>query len=1622
MEIEKGFTLDTAIEEQAPLSLSNTSVSSKPIPEAIGGKRALKASIATGMPVPSVASAFTDTESEQKFRESVQRQDEIEFNKQKLDLMTEIGSKTPLTPETTQAILALSKTDFYADPDSLEKKYSENVLKLLYANAANDTYVRAAAEDAEGVFNLQDTARGIVTTVEKAQKLWEDNNDWEDFGGVSGYTWDLLETLVPFKSDWVKYDSYADGWLTGENMEQQMQNLWLLPPSTRDAKILEKYNAIKAYNHQDAQDWLQNVIRYSKMDSAWQSAMTAVDMADVATLGLVGTAKKGVKAAAKVATKSPVENGMKQVVKELVKPNLDAETAMAKSGNVEQAIDLGVKREIAEAPQIGVRGEDVSRLRNKLASMYNPEAFLEDSKNLSREGRERITQSLKASKEKLFQTLNNPNQAQRLTEEALTAAIDATKKRLRSLYVNASDAVVDSRWRVVQQADTEQQTAQVVATLGTPDALPFATAADAKQVAEKFYQIDPADFNVVESGKGFYVEVAKTVDETDPSLMSAMVSTYNQTPRSVWNTLLGLWRTPEDMLSPFTRDNRNIIVPLAQETTRLFEEAISPSLTRLTKKQKQRVDDMMRLNRDYQKGEERGRWFDSVSEFEQNYYDKFKAYPSEAEVEAFMITREVSDFDWAVRSLAILRDMKSQGIVNVGYTVRVEKLNEVKSALDKGKEVVDELSYTIEDTPVEFRGKLVDALPDWHAKGENPGVFILDENSSHGKWDLLSNLNREEVNKLVKEQGYRVYQAASPFDRPFEMITDGNQDTFFYILKGAKTRNLNVTEMLPYKAGYHVEYPPGFYTKMPKFYRDKSGRLVYGGDVSLMFHASEAQAKKYHAAFDEARQLYLKGSKSGDLTEFNDYVRANLPHTPEEFVRVVEANKLDLNTPVFYTKSGQSVRDASKAQKGMHKSLFDGAIDLGESQFNLTNAVNRKFVQEKNIELPSVAMGSEGKPVFAYNATSRISPMDTMHRAMHQMIRMNVYDNYQKQAVSSFIAEFADPASPGGSVTKRSIESIRRNPIAFLLDPMWEEGVVERSKLAAAKNVHRTINNLLGTPSELSRDLDWIGNKLLNATYEKYGDEAVEKVADFAHTKLKDPARYARSIAFHSKLGLFNPVQLFLQGNSIVHAAAVTGNLARSYKAGAGSSFMRFLSLTMEDDVISSFAKKASFFGWKEDEFKEAFTIMRDAGLWNVEGDFASLDDAFSQKFAKGVGKRFLDKGLIFFREGERFVRLNAWNTAYLEWKQTNPGKKLLGNSREINKLLTRYDDLALNMTRKSTAAFQQGIWSLPTQFTTYQIHLSEQLLGKRLTRAERARALATYSALYGLPVGLGAAVPLWPWAEDVKQYAMEKGVNTNEGAMDLLVNGIMANAVEFATGKETNVSERYGPGGLSIIKDAVTGDKGFLEILFGPSGQVSSQVLKGAIESVAPLPMALVAADPSTGNESYPLLVEDFVARLREVSTVNNAAKFYYAANFSKFISKNGVYTTDADTMDGFMAAIFGIDPRKVSEAYIKLDAIKDLKEEKQKAMRSAAKNLRRAAEHANVPEDFNRYAKAAKLDMIGGGLTPMDVKRVYRDAFRDLNESFVEGINQQWVRQAPPELQWKRYQELQTNTQEGR
>ena len=150
-------------------------------------------------------------------------------------------------------------------------------VKPAFANPDNAAYIKGIEE----VPNLTDFAHkhaeDTIRTKEYAQKLYEDNQDkngWLSTDTFS-YLWHKGQQFVPLLSDWRKYDSYAQGgWMPGSNMASQMENLWLLPPQEREAKIKEKYTDIKSRNPLDAQDWIQNVQSYSTGDARWGDIMS----------------------------------------------------------------------------------------------------------------------------------------------------------------------------------------------------------------------------------------------------------------------------------------------------------------------------------------------------------------------------------------------------------------------------------------------------------------------------------------------------------------------------------------------------------------------------------------------------------------------------------------------------------------------------------------------------------------------------------------------------------------------------------------------------------------------------------------------------------------------------------------------------------------------------------------------------------------------------------------------------------------------------------------------------------------------------------------------------------------------------------------------------------------------------------------------------------------------------------------------------------------------------------------------------------------------------------------------------------------------------------------------------
>ena len=420
------------------------------------------------------------------------------------------------------------------------------------------------------------------------------------------------------------------------------------------------------------------------------------------------------------------------------------------------------------------------------------------------------------------------------------------------------------------------------------------------------------------------------------------------------------------------------------------------------------------------------------------------------------------------------------------------------------------------------------------------------------------------------------------------------------------------------------------------------------------------------------------------------------------------------------------------------KRIYEDVFDETSSPLDLSAAVNRAFTGERDLAADTIIKteGGELEPyLFQLQTAKTLDPYASLNQGLQNVLRNRLVNDYKIQAVENFVQEFGD-------ILQGSLEELRRNPVQALMNPQFVQGA-DPSKLAAA-NAYRTATmNLLGAPTPIGKTINWMKGKLVDSVYSKAGSEKAEVVADWQLGQVRDPFTFLRNAAFHMKLGMFNPVQFFLQAQTHAHIVALTG-VKRGSKATMGTILMRYGMLNDSPEIIASLADKAKAFGWSKEEFTEAFREMRRTGIENIGGEVAWRDDIVEPKLFKSSIGSFFDKGTFFFSEGERSSRMTGWNAAYLEWREANPGKTTTSYDR--NRILRRQNDLTLNMTRASNSNLQRGVFSSVTQFTTYHNRLLEQFVSPgRLVgpdgKSRKLRAVATYSFLYGVPVGVGAPV-----------------------------------------------------------------------------------------------------------------------------------------------------------------------------------------------------------------------------------------------------------------------------------------
>lgn len=1481
-----------------------------------------------------------------------------------------------ITPEDGHFLqaLAVPSGDHLYNPETIwEKKFAEYFTNSAVTSTDNNTFTQAMQHQPAGVLDSLDLTSDLIQKKEIAQKALEGIEQQKSDMGYASAAGDLAETFVPFVQWHQLQNTVSTGptspFLEGNNLKEQMDYLYSLPPDRFQRELKSALTDLWSKNSHAAEQFAQAVTSYSTSDQHINNAFSGMDLLSVVPLGAAGKLARGAKALGEAAVTEGTSRtimkdfvgGLKDVIKAGGKRTIDAGEVFNAAGDVQTGSMVNAMKSILDR----IKGADerglLKNMQKELSTLFNPERIIEGYKgNMGAGALSRIMSALPHSAEQLLGIMTDTPAIATLNEAQIAKGINQVLEKTQKQIPAMSEALLDVRHVPAEGSFANVHTVEI--SLGNQRGQLFQTEKQAQHYAQLQYKLTKDSYDIQPSGFGYKIKVAKTIDETTPEVLQLAIDTNNTTPKNFSNTFLGWLKSPEDNLSDLNRGNRLIVTHGTQEIHRLMKAA-GKDIGKMSKGERTQLRKVMEFNRDYVKPgtTDRGFFYNTLQDFEIGFKDINGSYPTERQAKAYFQYRQLNDIELLINNTNFYREQVREGIESV--SVKVGSFDPETKKWTK--------------SPVEsFKGKVVDSIPEHD--GVNRRIAFVD---TSGKVNVSKgNVNSyKQVRDRVTKEGYKIIQVADP-KAGIEHVTGSKVSVHYVVVKDARIKPLDF-EQIPNHPGGHVVYPQEWYTKQANISRF-GDEVSYNGDTSIFAHTSQAEGRQMAKAMEDARKELLAG-REGRMSEI---VQDHLPYTPDEFKALFKphgpvAARLDINSPIVVTRAGQRTKDVGDLRK-----LYPSAIDNTVHPDSLMARIDQKYTAERGLTLDSVVPhdGGELDPIFKLEHSKSLDPLVTLNRSLASISRGKLLNQYKTQAIEHFVEEFH-------SVLDVPLAELRKDPMGALMNPKWSN-TVDLPVKRAAENYRRATLSLLGQQSDVQKSLNWMRSKLLDSVYGQFGTGGVDFVDEHLLSRIKDPTSFIRNVAFHTKLGLFNPVQLFLQAQTLTHLTGVAGpkNALEGLHAAV---MMRYAALTTNEDVIRGLAKRATKFGWNEEDFMESHRLMRRSGLYNVGAEVAYTGDVMDPKMFKSTVGKFLDKGTFFFNEGERLVRLTAWNVAYREWRVANPMAKMTNTIN--NQIMRRYGDLSLNMTHASNAAWQHGITSVPTQFFGYQARLMDQFLGKRLTNTEKARAFSVYSMMYGVPVAMGAPAGVLPWYDDIRTEAMNRGYKIDEGPLALLLDGIPSTMTRVAFGVHENYGERYGPGNLDFIKNLYSGDKTTVDLAFGASGSIVGDL----IASADPLWKDVVNVF-SDRNDKYPIVPEDFLNIFSNVSSINNASKAWYAFNTGRYMTQNQGYQGDISKTEAILMGTMGLTPVRLHDAFLKMESVHDTKDAQKIAQKQVVMYMRLAFQAKN-PEDRKRYFMKAHTAVVAGGFRPDQYGDIFRDAVQ--LQDFYTSMERSFVDNAP-------------------
>jgi hypothetical protein len=1522
----------------------------------------------------------------------------------------------PLTEEDAAFITSMSMEQA-VDPFSVfEEGFAKEFINSIDTAFPTDpddiqpfSWFEEAKREAPSAVDLyRKTAQGLVAKREYSLKEYEKRYEGVQEQSWAGWGVDQAKNMFPWYYP-VKMRGLTEEvpftypGLTGDTIAATATSLLGLPFEEFKVKYTEVLDRLQEDNPSLALIFASEVIGRSSDERHVDNAFDLID-----TLALGGIPK------AIRASRNLIE--VRRAFKDLVKANgtkdTDRGAILAATGNVKEAAVFKVADDIIEG--MAETTPDVTRrILSDLPEFFQTMAReIQAAPGSMREAAVRLANATATQGAKLTRLMAEQGGVTRVgTREALEAGVRAIQKDLENQFPGLNGSYINAS---APLRDPVTNTLHVQFKFGDQNAGYFLD----RETAHMSATLNKlTNYEVKGDGRGFYVAIEKPFKETDNIVRDGLIETgQTDTPTSLFG-MFTKGRTPDDTLSKLQNENRKISTYVPQSFLEFVKDtsenirAMRKGVTELdaqgnrvsanlfgNKKRMREWERVVKLGRtldDKDNPGMKGYFYKSPMEFEEAFQQNIGRMPSQVETAAYFEHVRLHEIDRVLRASADYRNKSRVGtekhnfgfIDEEGKVVRSPDFEGVRrSKLPLGSEgVIMIVGKTLKETQV----KQVDGLSKALAK---------------------------ELKDGVKEGRLQVIEVYAPEHRVFEGIA-GDARVRWVVTNSLETKPLSWNDQVPRRGGGHWEYDYDFYIKQAKMHEEPFKNIIrkwYEGDTTVMPMSIRAQGVEVSKHLDEVRKL-LKAGKTKDAEA---YAKANLHVAPKEVLSWFKPSmlngkkkppRLNLDEPIQLVPKDKMIVDIDNTLKARHGAAFRDGTTRGS--LNKQNQV--QFTGERDsYELTTlVDNGTRGKPLYAWEPAKMVDPMPMMNRALQRIVNSRFMDDYKTFSVEHWIKE----AENFLDVNKADL---RANPYFHFHNPRFLNGAPQ-DKVDALKGAHYQIEQLIGKPTTLDAQLHSVSQKLVDSIYERVGGRAA-LLTDAALSKTKDPYTYARSMAFHAKLGLFNWVQLLVQMQSMAHITAVAGpRMAVSGSAASVAALLVRRNMSPEimkfyDDALV----KMSYPGmvaWKPGEFTEAIRTLDQTGFRHVQmGPLAMIDDAANPRIVQGAVGNFLDAGTGFFRTGEKAVRNVAWFSAYKEFRRDNPTKRITNQVR--NQILNRADDLYVNMSRASNSALHKGIFSIPFQFLTYQLRLMEQMLpfaGKRLTTAEKARVYAVYGGLYGFPVATN--VTGVPFGDFIRKAALENNVDVHESWIQGALDGLPSMVLSLVTGKQYNVGDRFGIQGFETLREFTRGDRPWWEL----AGGAAFSTLRDTFGHSDGFVQAMFSAIRGDGEFDFQL--EDFVDPFKAISTVNNAWRGLAAIHTGRWMSRKEIYLSDVSAANAFFMTAVGLQPQQVADMHLMSWAMKDQKELEEHVTKQFVLEFRRGLDARKVGnlEQANAYMKRAFVYLHIGGLRqdmwPAAISRATQG-----NESLIESMEWDFYQEkVSPERQEGAKEQLMRNMQ---